>query len=544
MNPGAGYDYIIVGAGSAGCVLANRLTEDEGARVLLLEAGGGDCHPYIEIPIGVGKIRQDGMFNWGYETEPEPHLNGRRIPLFRGKVLGGSSSVNMMSHTRGHRGDYDRWARNGATGWAYADLLPYFRRSESWVDGEDAWRGASGPLATEWSRSADPLFEACREAAIMQGWPATSDFNGLEAEGIGQMQCTIGKGRRASASVAYLRPVLKRRGLTVLTGATVSRVVLRGTTATGVEFVHRGTIQQAAAAREVILCGGVFNSPQVLLLSGIGPAAHLRKMGLKAQVDLPVGQNLQDHLMVCLEWLRTEPGPLFREMRLDRAAINMARAWLFGSGPATVLPGGLMAFLKTCLDLETPDIELIFRAAPLDAHPWFPGWKPAYRDGYAINPVLLHPQSRGKVYLRSADPAALVRIQNNFLAEPADLATLREAFHHGRDLGNRLPLDRFRGPEISPGPSVNTEKEIDAWIRTTVVTVSHPIGTCAMGCDGESVVDPILRVRGIAGLRVVDASVFPDLPSAHINAAVMAVAERASDLIRGRPPLSPATLGV
>ncbi len=542
MSTVTGYDYIVVGAGSAGCVLANRLTEDPGVRVLLLEAGGHDRHPYIQVPIGVGKIRQDGMFNWGYMTEPEPQLNGRRIDLFRGKVLGGSSTVNMMAYTRGHCGDYDRWAQHGATGWAYADLLPYFRRSESWVDGGDPWRGGSGPLRTEWSRASDPLFEACREAAIMAGWPATADFNGLEGVGIGQSQRTVGGGRRASASVAYLKPVLQRPGLSVLTGAMVSRVTLRGTRATGVEFVHRGTAQRAEATREVVLCGGAFNSPQVLMLSGIGPAVHLRKMGIEACVDLPVGRNLQDHLMVNLEWSRQGSGPFHREMRMDRTAVNMARAWLFGTGPGTVLPSGLMAFLKTRPDLEAPDIEFIFRAAPIDARPWLPGWKPAYRDGYSISPVLLHPRSRGEVTLRSADPAALVRVQNNFLTEPEDIETLREAFRHGRDLGSQQPLEPFRGPEVSPGPEVRTDAEIDTWIRNTVVTVYHPLGTCAMGRGSGTVVDPALKVHGIEGLRVVDASVFPDMPSAHINAAVMAVAERAADLIRGRQPLAPANV--
>ncbi len=542
MSTGAGYDYIIVGAGSAGCVLANRLTEDPGVRVLLLEAGGHDRHPYIQVPIGVGKIRQNGMFNWGYTTEPEPQLNGRRIDLFRGKVLGGSSSVNMMAYTRGHRGDYDRWARHGATGWAYADLLPYFRRSESWVDGEDPWRGGSGPLRTEWSRASDPLFAAFREAAIMAGWPVTGDFNGLEGVGIGQSQRTVGGGRRTSASVAYLKPVLQRPGLSVLTRAMVSRVTLRGTRATGVEFVHRGAAQRAEATREVVLCGGVFNSPQVLMLSGIGPAAHLREMGIEACVDLPVGRNLQDHLMVNLEWSRQAAGPFHREMRLDRAAVSMARAWLFGTGPGTVLPSGLMAFLKTRRDLEAPDIEFIFRAAPFDARPWLPGWKPAYSDGYSISPVLLHPRSRGDVTLRSADPAALVRVQNNFLTEPEDVGTLREAFRHGRDLGSQRPLETFRGREVLPGPEVRTAAEIDSWIRNTVVTVFHPLGTCTMGRGLGTVVDPTLKVYGIEGLRVVDASVFPDMPSAHINAVVMAVAERAADLIRGRPPLASANV--
>jgi 4-pyridoxate dehydrogenase len=535
----SGYDYIIVGAGSAGCVLANRLTEDEGVRVLLLEAGAHDRHPYIQVPIGIGKIQQHQMFDWGYTTEPEPHLNGRQIRVLRGKVLGGSSSINIMAYTRGHRGDFDRWAREGATGWGYADVLPYFRRSETWEDGEDPWRGGFGPLGTQWGQSRDPLFKAWREAAVLAGWPVTDDLNGVEAVGFGRNQQTIRKGRRASSSAAYLKPVLKRPGLSLRTHAMVTHLTMRGTRTVGVEFVHRGTTQHATAAREVILCGGVFNSPQLLMLSGIGPAGHLRNMGITPLVDLPVGQNLRDHLSVGVQWTRKGHSPFRQEMRIDRAAINMARAWLFGTGPGTVLPSSLMAFLKTRPELEAPDLEFLFRGAPLNAYPWFPGWKPGYQDGYGIRPVLLHPRSQGDVTLRSIDPRAPVRISHNFLAKPEDIQTLREGLRHARDVGNRTPMDPYRGREVAPGPQVNTDAEVDAYIRSTVITVNHPLGTCAMGRGPNAVLDPDLTVRGIEGLRVMDASVFPDMPSAHINAAVMALAERASDLIRGRPPLAP-----
>jgi 4-pyridoxate dehydrogenase len=538
-NP-AGYDYIIVGAGSAGCVLANRLTEDAGATVLLLEAGGRDRHPYIQIPLGLGKLQQRKMFDWGYETEPEPHLNGRRLHIFRGKVLGGSSSINVMAYTRGHRGDFDRWAREGATGWSYADALPYFKQSETWEGGENAWRGGAGPLGTQWARMQDPIVDAWHEAGRLAGWPTTADINGGESVGFGRSQFTIRDGRRASASNAYLRPALRRAGLTLRTRARVLRVTMRGTRATGVDFSRHGRTEHAEAAREVILCGGVFNSPQLLMLSGIGPADQLREHGIATLADLPVGRNLRDHLAVALIWNRREPGPFRRELRVDRAAINMARALLFRQGPATTLPLGEMAFVKSRPGLQAPDIEFLLAVRTLETRPWFPGLRAAYQDVMGIRPVLLHPRSHGAVTLRSADPAARVRIAFNFLSDPEDLATLRNAYHLARDVAGQTPLDRFRGAPVAPAPDILTTAQIDAWIRDTVITVNHPLGTCAIGAQG--VLDPELRVHGIENLRVVDASALPDMPSAHINAIVMMLAERASDLIRGRPPLAPANV--
>jgi choline dehydrogenase-like flavoprotein len=532
------FDYIIVGAGSAGCVLASRLSEDSTARVLLLEAGGKDAHPLISIPIGLGMLQKHQLFDWRYQTDVEERLAGRRPLAPRGKVLGGSSSINVMAFTRGDPHDYDRWERNGATGWSYANVLPYFKRSESWELGSSRYRGGSGPIGVQFAKSTDPLFDAWRSAGQALGFPITDDYNGERPVGFGRAQFSIRAGRRSSTAAAYLRPVMSRRNLTVRTGALAHRVLFRGKRALGIAYGQRGVTSEVFAEREVILCGGAFNTPQLLMLSGVGPADHLREFGISPVADLPVGQNLQDHLAVALFWKRNTPSVFRDTMRFDRTAIAMLRAYLSGTGPATVIPFGLHAFVKTEDGLETSDIEFMFRGAPLGADAWFPGVRAPYEDGFGILPALLHPRSRGDVRLRSSDPDMPMRIHYNFFSAPEDLQKLRQGFRLARELVRQAPMDSFRGAEVRPGPSVASDGEIDAWIGATAETVSHPLCTCRMGTDSNSVVGPDLLVHGVDALRVVDGSVLPDLISAHPNACIIMMAEKASDMIRGRAPLS------
>jgi 4-pyridoxate dehydrogenase len=515
-------------------VLGRRLSDDPGTRVLLLEAGPDDRHPFVRTPIGVGMLHKHRLFDWGYDTVPESGMANRELMTLRGKVLGGSSSTNFIVFTRGAPGDYDRWAQNGAIGWSWNDVLPYFKRSESWEDGETAVRGGSGPIPVVRSCSGDPLDEAMEAAAAAAGYPVTGDYN-AEA-GFGRTQFSLDHGRRASAAYAYLRGVRKRPNLTILTNAAANRVLLQGTKAYGIEYERHGAIETAEATREVILSGGSFNSPQLLMLSGIGRADHLRELGITPLVDLPVGDNLQDHLKGVVLWKRLEPrGPFHKLLRYDRIALAFIQAYVFGTGPGAHVPLGIQGYVQSAPDQPVPDLEFMLRSAPTYAKPYFPG-ATAFEDVWGIDPVILHPRSRGTVRLSSTDPRARVRIQYNYFSDPADIAKMRQGFRLARELGHQSAFDAFRGPETSPGANVTSDADIDAHLRATSATVSHPVSTCRMGSDQNAVVDPELRVRGIESLRVVDASVFPDLVSAHTNAAVIMIAERASDLLRGRIP--------
>ena len=535
------YDYVIVGAGSAGCTLTNRLSEDKDANILVLEAGGRDRDPLIHIPLGWGKLLQTQKHDWKYFTEPEPYLDNRRIECARGKVLGGSSSVNAMAYVRGNRGDYDRWRQKGCTGWSYADVLPYFKRSETWEGGEDDYRGGSGPLQTCLRIYREPLYDAFVEAGKAAGYAFTEDYNGAENEGFTWIQSTMVNGRRCSAAVAYLKPAMTRPNVTVEIKAMVTRVMLEGDKAVGIEYEQDGQVHQVRADREVILSGGVINSPQVLMLSGIGDPEELGRVGIDTKVELKgVGKNLQDHLSVGVIHSRPDPGPYRKEMRADRLLWNMARSYMGNGGPATDMPSTFMAHLKSKPGLDVPDIQFLFRGVPMHAEPWFPVVKPAWEDGFANRPVLLHPESRGELKLASDNPKDLIKIHQNFLKEENDRRTIRDGVKMARDIANQTALDPFRDKELAPGPDVKTDDDLDAFIRATALTAHHPCGTCKMGTDDMAVVDPELKVRGVGGLRVIDASVFPDLVGGNINAPTIMIAERTSDLIRGKAPLAPA----
>ncbi|WP_374578780.1 choline dehydrogenase [Phenylobacterium sp.] len=536
------YDYVIIGAGSAGCVLANRLTEDPNVKVLLLEAGGKDNSILVKMPAGVGSlIGKAGTYNWGFWTDAEPNLEDRKLWWPRGKGWGGSSSINGMIYIRGHARDYDQWRQMGLQGWSYRDVLPYFKRSESLEGGGDAWHGGQGPLKVSKASTPNPIFSATVEAGRQAGFKVTSDFNGFQQEGWGPYQLTIHDGQRWSAARGYLHPALSRANLTCITGARTSRIVIEGGRAVGVEYIDAKSGQKSVvhADKEVLLSAGAVQSPQILLLSGIGDPEELAKFGIPVVKALKgVGANLQDHLDVCMSWECPQPitAHSLRKGLIKTLAIGMNYAFFGkGLGRQQFLESG--AFLKSRPDLDRPDLQVHTVAAIMQDH----GKVAVPKDGFTFHICQLRPESRGRIGLRSANPLDDPAILANYLATEEDRRALREGVKMMRRVAEQSALDPYRTQELFPGKDVASDEQIDAWIRKHAETIYHPVGTCKMGADGDemAVVDGELKVRGIEGLRVVDASVMPTLVGGNTNAPTIMIAEKISDVIRGRAALAP-----
>ncbi|OED46651.1 choline dehydrogenase [Endozoicomonas sp. (ex Bugula neritina AB1)] len=531
------YNYVVVGAGSAGCVLANRLTEDSNNQVLLIETGGSDKSIFIQMPTALSIPMNTKKYAWQYETNPEPFLNQRRMHCPRGKVLGGSSSINGMVYVRGHAKDFDEWHAHGATNWDYRHCLPYFRKAENWAFGSDDYRNNTGPLhVNNGNEMKNPLYSTFIKAGVEAGYQETKDYNGCRQEGFGPMHMTIKNGVRWSTSNAYLRPAMKRSNLTVITHAQVHRVLLKNKQAVGVEYQHQGRIKQVMISNEVILSAGSIGSPHILQLSGIGPKPVLEKAGIPLKHELPgVGENLQDHLEFYFQYRCKQPITL--NGKLDPLSkLFIGARWLLNKdGLGATNHFESCGFIRSKAGVEWPDMQYHFLPAAMryDGRSAFDG------HGFQVHIGHNKPKSRGHVKAVSANPDDHPSIQFNYLAHKDDREGFRQCVRLTREIIEQPAFDEYRDSEIQPGELVQTDDEIDAFVRQSVESAYHPSCTCKMGTDPMAVVDPLTQVRGLQGLRVVDSSIFPTIPNGNLNAPTIMVAERAADLIKGANMLPP-----
>lgn len=535
------FDYIIIGAGSAGCVLANRLSEDADVSVLLIEAGPMDHSLFIHMPSAFAWPLADDTYNWYYESEPEPHMNNRRMYCPRGRVLGGSSSINGMCYVRGHALDYDRWAGNELPDWSYVRCLPYFQKSETWENGADDYRGDGGPLHVTDGPCRNPLYNAFVDAGVQAGYPQTSDMNGHQQEGFGSMQMTTHKGRRWSTANAYLRPALGRPNLTLMVQTMTHRIIFDGSQATGVEIEHRGTKQTINAKREVLCCGGAINSPQLLMLSGIGDGDALQDQGIPVVSALKgVGQNLQDHLEIYVQMACTQPITLYSATKpLNKLKIGLQ--WLLfrnGLGATNHFEAG--GFIRSDQGVEHPDLQYHFLPMAVS----YDGTSAVDGHGFQAHVGPMRATSRGQVKLTSPDATQYPSIQFNYMSTDQDRKEMRAAIRLTREIFTQKAFDPFRGQELAPGPEAHSDEDLDEFVRLFGESAYHPCGTNKMGLadDPMAVVGEDLCVHGTRGLRVIDASIMPTIVSGNLNAPTIMIAEKAADMIRGRQPLPDATV--
>lgn len=533
-------DFVIVGSGSAGAALAYRLSEDGRHSVIVVEYGGTDIGPLIQMPAALSFPMNMRRYDWGFSTEPEPHLGGRVLATPRGKVLGGSSSINGMVYVRGHARDFDHWADEGATGWSFADVAPYFIRMETAHGGEQGWRGTGGPLHVQRGSQANPLYAAFVAAGRQAGFELTDDYNGSKQEGFGPMEQTIHKGRRWSTANAYLRPALKRKNVSLVNGLAL-RVIIENQRATGVEIEARGKIQVVKARREVVLAASSINSPKLLMLSGIGPAAHLAQHGIEVIADRPgVGKNLQDHMELYIQQESLQPITLYSKLNLFSKALIGAEWLFFKTGLGASNHFEAAAFLRSAPGVDYPDIQYHFLPVAIR----YDGKAAAKAHGFQAHVGPMRSKSRGEVTLRSPDPRAAPAIRFNYMSHPDDWRDFRHCIRLTRQIFGQKAFDLYRGREISPGEHVQTDDEMDAYISEHVESAYHPCGTCRLGSadDPLSVADPECRVIGVDALRVVDSSIFPRITNGNLNAPSIMVGEKAADMILGRQPLARSNL--